>query len=241
MIKLSCCDLVPMNVFESTHPVRVNLIYAQADHPDNHFEQLYHPDAYVLWLHKDLAKITLRAAQALNDSYGWVCELIDGLRPVEAQREMQKFGYPEGMIAPPGKGGHPKAMAIDIHPRDGNGEYIDMGTPFDKFVRDFDIEVNYAARDITDFGHDLERNAQIVENRQRLENAMTKAATHFGFELLPLSTEWWDFRFTKDYTDQFVPLSEEDLRPEQRLINPDLDELERVLMRQKQTFIQKVQ
>lgn len=221
--------LIPINMFERDYPIRVNLVYAQADHPDNHFGQLYHPEAKILWLHKDLARIVLTASKIAQDRFGWRLRLLDGLRPVEAQIEMQKFGIPWQMLARPGQGGHPRGMAIDIVPENADGSLPDMGTPFDQFVEDYERDINYADRSVTEFGKGREADHRIVQNRQKLTFAMEEAARLCGAEIWPLPHEWWDFRIPKPVSDQFAPLREADLHPFQRLISPDIETAEKIL------------
>ncbi len=110
--------LVPMNVFAAAgEPVQIDLVYADADHPENIFKTaLYHPDA-VLSLHCDLARIVLLAARSLHKKHGWVLVLKDGLRTIEAQARMMETEIvrqnPQWLIEPrmlssPGQGGHPR-------------------------------------------------------------------------------------------------------------------------------------
>lgn len=221
-------DLVPMNLFERDFPLHINLIYAQPNNPDNHFGQLYHPEASLLWLHKDMAQIVLQASRLGYELFGWSLELLDGLRPVEAQEEMTKFGIPWQMLARPGQGGHPRAMAIDIFPHDRNGNKLDMGTPFDQFVEDYERDINYADRSITAFGKSPAENLNIWENRSKLTYLMLESSRQFNRDMFPLPHEWWDFRFPNDLTDQYAPLSEADLHPYQRLITPDLEQCQKI-------------
>lgn len=221
-------DLIPINLFESDFPILVNLIYAQKDHPDNHFGQLYHPKTFLLWLHKDLARIILRASQMGSELFGWTLDLLDGLRPVEAQREMSKFSIPWQMLARPGQGGHPRAMAVDIFPRDHDGNKLEMGTAFDQFVENYGQDINYADRSITDFGKSLKDNLEIWQNRGKLTYLMLEAARQFDHEILPLPHEWWDYRLPKELSDQYAPLKESDLYPFQRLISPDIEQCQKI-------------
>jgi hypothetical protein len=80
-------ELVPMNIF------------ADPEHPDNHFPNFYHPDASILWLHQDLAVITLHASKYCYELYGWKLHLIDSLRPAEAQEKMADYGYHPSLIS----------------------------------------------------------------------------------------------------------------------------------------------
>ena len=211
--KIDPAALIPLDIFESSEPIKIDLVYAKSNHPRNIFEEaLYLPDAR-LWAHKDIAAITLLTARTLYKKYGWVLEIQDCLRTVDAQAAMQETSivkaHPEWMeeprlLAPPGKGGHPFGMAIDVGPLDDNGYKIDMGTPFDHMDEK-------SARDYEDF------NQEILDNRKKLEAAFVESAKALGFPFLPLPSEWWDFRFPPDYTSQFKPLSDADLPPQMQM------------------------
>lgn len=207
---LSPADFVAMDWFEADHPVSVDPVYARANHPRNIFKTaLYEPCAQ-LWLHKDLAKIVLRAAHKLNEDFGQRLTLYDGLRVVEAQERMHatptiKIENPEWGIAGnpylslPGEGGHPRGMAVDV-----TIDELDMGTGFDEMTPQ-------SARDYTDFDKD------ILDNRNHLESALGEAAAALHLPLLPLPSEWWDFRFPRSYSEAFAPVRDADLPPFMRL------------------------
>jgi D-alanyl-D-alanine dipeptidase len=207
---LSPVDFVAMNWFTTNHPVQVDLVYADANHPLNIFKTALYAPCAQLWLHKDLAKIILRAAHALNAKYGWRLTLYDGLRVVEAQTRMHatpkvKDQNPAWSIAGnpylslPGEGGHPRGMAVDV-----TIDGLDMGTRFDDMVPE-------SARDYAGF------DADILENRRHLENALVTSAAALDIPLIPLPSEWWDFRFPRSYSGQFAPVHDTDLPPFMRL------------------------
>lgn len=203
-------DFVAIDWFAADHPVRVDLVYARADHPLNIFGTALYAAEAQLWLHKDLAKIALRAAHKLKADHGWRLILYDGLRPVDAQIRMHdtptvkidnptwgRAGNP--YLSLPGEGGHPRGMAVDI-----GIEGIDMGTVFDEMSP-------HSARDFHDFA------PAILANRARLETAMVEAAASLRLPLTPLPSEWWDFRFPRSYYEQFAPVRDAGLPPFMRL------------------------
>lgn len=213
MEKIAPSDLVAFNDFTGTHPLKVDLVYAQAAHPDNMFKTaIYRPDAKMLG-HRDLVAIVLAAAALCFDKTGWIFEVKDCLRTVEAQelmrqteivkRNPQWLEEPGRLLSPPGKGGHPRGMAVDIILIDKNGDAIDMGTPFDYLTEDRNN--NPAARNYTKL------DAEALRHRRVLEEAMMQAARDAGRDLLPLPQEWWDFRFLPDYTSRFAPICDADL------------------------------
>lgn len=203
--------LVPMDFFIPHFPVNIDLICARARHRNNFLGEDVYADEAKLWLHSDLAKIVLCAARLARQERGWSLELTDGLRPVEAQAHMQASEivianphWADGLLSLPGEGGHPRGMAVDLKPvRHDNGLDIDMGTEIDDLPSTPDD--NPSARAYRNF------DAQILDNRQALEDIMMRAAADCHLELLPLPAEWWDFRFPKTVVEAVAPLSEADL------------------------------
>jgi D-alanyl-D-alanine dipeptidase len=218
MKKISVHELVCMNDFESGGQLRIELAYAS---PGNILfsEAIYRPEAR-LWLYKDLADIVQRAAALSVKNHGLRLVLYDGLRTVEAQERMLKTqrvrDNPQWLeeprlLSPPGAGGHPRGMAIDVSLETMDGALLDMGTPFDFLAADQHPDHNPAHRKYT--GH---ANA-IYENRKILDDCMLQAAQDCGQELLPLPQEWWDFRFHAIDYQAFAPLHDRDLPDFMRL------------------------
>ncbi len=209
-----------MDEYAGHASLRVDLVYARADHKENIFKAaLYHPAAR-LWLHRDLAGIVLSAAALINERWDGVLVLKDGLRTIEAQAAMQDTAIvkanphwlakgPQRLLSPPGAGGHPRGMAVDVTVAGPDGAAWDMGTPFDYLTTD--PAVNPAARDYRDLP------VPVLENRARLETAFLVAAAQAGHEILPLPSEWWDFRFPAAVSERFAPLSDANLPPEMRM------------------------
>lgn len=211
--------LVDMNEVAAETKLRIDLVYAQAEHPENIFGlALYRPEAR-LFLHRDLAGIVRRAAADCYARHGYVFVLKDGLRTVEAQAMMQETAIvkanphwtrePDRLLSPPGKGGHPRGMAIDIVLETENGALVEMGTHFDHLTAD--PAMNPAKRGFEGISDEAKANRQI------LEDCMINAAAALGLPLLPLPAEWWDFRFPADYSNRYAPLSDRDLPPEMRM------------------------
>lgn len=207
--------LLPMDLFAGPAPVRIDLVYANPVHARNIFARaLYQPQAR-LWLHEDLAAIVLQAAMHLHLHYGWTTVLKDGLRTVEAQQMMQETDIvkanphwsgtvPEKrLLSSPGNGAHPRAMAIDVGFIDKNNKDVDMGTPFDFFTSNPDN--NPAARGYMNFP------GAIIERRKIVEETFISAARGLGLTIVPLASEWWDYRFPADIYNQFPALHDTDL------------------------------
>ena len=219
LIPIAPHDLVAMDEYVGSHPLLIDIVYANADHPRNIFGRaIYRADAR-LWLHRDMADIVLAAAQICYDRHGLLFELKDGLRPVEAQAAMLDTdivrAHPQWLedprlLSPPGKGGHPRGMAIDIILKTEAGGIVDMGTPFDHLVTDKND--NPAARDYRGLDD------HVYKNREKLESAMVEAGDRAGKPILPLPAEWWDFRFFPEYSNQYSPIADMDLPSQQKMM-----------------------
>lgn len=209
-----------MDIYETSHKLRIDLVYADAAHPENIFgTNIYRKDAR-LWLHREFADVVLLAAKIVNERWGGTLVLKDGLRTTEAQQAMQETDIvkanpqwsaegPNRLLSPPGRGGHPRGMAVDATIAGPDGTEWDMGTPFDHLTTD--PANNPAARAYKDLP------PHVLENRRKLQDAFTEAAAHLGVEILPLPAEWWDFRFPADYSNRFAPISDKDLPPAMRM------------------------
>ncbi len=208
---ISPSDLICMNEYESSHALRVDLVYADASHPENPFkEAIYKQDAR-LWLHKDLAEIVLKASEFAH-TIGRKLVLKDGLRPVDAQQKMLETDMVKAnmhwlitprVLSSPRMGGHPRGMAIDLTIEDESGRALDFGTSFDALPpKD---GPNIAARDYMDLPQEA------LKNRKYLERIMHEAAHLCGREIWPLTSEWWDFRFKNEVYNEYAPLSDKDL------------------------------
>lgn len=216
--KISPADLIPLDIFEGDAPLRVDLAYAG---PDSFCGVLYRPGAR-LWLHADLAAVVVLAAHLSHRDYGLSFVVYDGLRTVEAQALMGESAIvkahphwragPDRVISPPGMGGHPRAMAVDIGLADAAGALVDMGTAFDEMpANGSGPHENRAHRLYADLPEEAKHNRLI------LRKAMTDAASLLGLPLLPLPVEWWDFRFPADVTGRYEPLSDADLPLQMRM------------------------
>lgn len=205
-------DLICMNDYAWEHPIAVELAYAQ-DNNALFGEQIYKTGAK-LWLHKDLVKVVLEAARLLYKETGGVLMLYDGLRVVEAQEKMLKTQRVKDnpswleeprLLSPPGAGGHPRGMAVDVSIKDMHGKLLDMGTAFD---------------DLTEKAHrNYAHSPTIQENRKLLDKVMIDAARAKGVLLQPLPQEWWDYRLPSYSYNKFAPIRDADLPPHQRLMS----------------------
>lgn len=214
--------LIPMDLCAQFYPLQVQLAYAH-DKAPNIFGKIYHDDAK-LWLHEDLAKIVCLAAKNLNDETGYNLVLYDGLRTHNAQAEMAEADIvkanPQWMeeprlLSPPGAGAHPRGMAIDISVLDENGHLIDMGTDFDHLAEEQGAEKNPAHRSYKKMGDEH------AKNRALLTDPMVEAAKTLEFNLVAYPEEWWDFRFERDFYEEYAPLYDDALPAEMRMVTTE--------------------
>jgi D-alanyl-D-alanine dipeptidase len=136
--------------------------------------------------------------------------LTDGLRPTNAQQKMLDSKivkanphWLDELLSKPGQGGHPRGMAVDIYLETLNGDVLDMGTALDHFSTD--VNDNPAARNYKGFA------PHVYQNRNLLENLMMDAAQQLNTPLLPLPSEWWDFRLPPEFFNDYTPLHDDDL------------------------------
>jgi D-alanyl-D-alanine dipeptidase len=224
MRKIDPGSLIPMDLFEGCAPLRVDLAYAQPQ-PKSFCGVIYRPGAR-LWLHEDLALIVLRAAFRCHEA-GYSMILYDGLRTTDAQALIRATPvvqanphWLEGenrMLSPPGQGGHPRAMAVDIALEDAQGALLDMGTDFDALAQDSSPAHNRAHRLYEGLP------PQVYKNRELLTGALVAAGEWAGRAIRPLPSEWWDFRFMNEDYNQFAPLGDAELPPQMRMTHAQLD------------------
>lgn len=213
--------LVPMDLFADGSGLRVDLAYARGDNL-LFGEKIYRKGAR-LWLHEDLAKIVLFAAQ-LCQRQDYRIILHDGLRTTDAQIKMTQtrrvrdnphWLEPPRLLSPPGGGGHPRGMAVDMSLETLDGEPVDMGTPFDFLAEDASPARNPAHR-----CHPW-HSEEIMDNRKILTGAMEEAAQKTGLKIYPLPQEWWDFRLPPAVYEQYAPLSDSGLPPQMRMTDAE--------------------
>ncbi len=220
MKTLSYRDFIHMGDYSDTHPLKIDLMYASAKHPENNFgEALYKPDAR-LWLYKDFGEVVLKAAERIYREYEWVLVLKDGLRPVEAQEKMAQteiirqnphwLKEPGMLVSPPGTGAHPRGMAIDLAVETLCGKAVDMGTSVDHF-EDNAFE-SPAFRTYTKLP------PEILERREALSHAFVECGKELGQEILPFPNEWWDYRYPREVYNRFAPVYEADFPESMRFV-----------------------
>ncbi len=211
-------SLIELDQFTVQYPILIDMPYKNGDHEDNFFDiDIYKKNAPFL-LHKDLAQVVLNFSKMLFDETGWITVLRDGLRTIEAQKLMcdapicranPQWFKPPVLISSPGGGGHPRGAAVDVTFENKEGHEIDLGTKFDYFSTD--PNCNPAARDYSNLS------SVVLKAREITETLFLKAAEQLNLPLLPLPSEWWDYRFQGDYIKDWPALSDQDLPDAWRL------------------------
>lgn len=236
--KINVHHLIPLNLFPE---IVADPVYARKSCDPgpiaNHFPNLYHPETRIIWAHKTLASITLLAARICSAYFEWRLRVVDCLRPIEAQLQMADYGYPAQLVSPPGTGGHPRGMAIDIIPEKqtlSGWAQVDMGVPFDHFCAAPHLALiakgeNHGSRAHTRFDGPQKRSLDVYLNRSKLEFAMRRAALALDQSIWALPEEWWDFRLLPGTFERYHAISEADLLPCQRVMEPDLEAAEAIL------------
>ena len=216
--KITLDQLVPMDLFVDEFPLRIEVAYAH----DNNLlfgERIYKADARLV-LHKDLALIVLKAAQTLREKHNLRLVLFDGLRTIDAQEKMLETqrvkdnpGWLEEprLLSPPGAGGHPRGMAVDVTLETMDGALLDMGTAFDYLASDPRPEHNPAHRNHPHLSEEVMKNRNILHNAILKAGEKLVAAGEVKVMAAGLPEEWWDFRFPAEYYNQYAPLRDSDL------------------------------
>jgi D-alanyl-D-alanine dipeptidase len=201
--------------------------YADPQFAYNYFAQVYHPNAK-LWVQKQFADILYKAAEISWNRFGWKWVILDALRPTEAQGHMYAIcerdfchaaarmnKIPSDLVAPSGRGAHPRGWAVDLAPITERGELIDFGGHFDQFWRPFSLRAR-------EFQSPFSTDAEILKRRDDLENLMQEVGRAYNQPLsCKISDEWWDFRPVPDYYNGFAPLSNNDLPDYMRMLPSD--------------------
>ncbi len=212
-------DLIPMDLFKADFPIEIEVMYAGTA---SFCGPVYRKEAR-LSLHRDMAEVVLLTAHLIKQRGNGTLMLYDGLRtttvqalicdtPIVKAHPHWTADGPLRMFAPPGKGGHPRGMAIDVAIRGADGALWDMGTPVDALPeKGADKDANPAHREYPHL------TAPVRRNRDFLTQAFMDAAALLGRVIRPLPAEWWDFRFPDEVYNAYAPLADADVPPSLRL------------------------
>ena len=127
------------------------------------------------YLHTDAAACLTQAIAAARQ-LGLRLQVFDAFRPAEAQWALWSHTPDPDFLADPRRGSpHSRGVAIDVTLLDGNGQALEMGTPFDHFSP----LSHHGAQGISD---------QARRNRLLLLGLMTEAGWDF------YRNEWWHYQ-----------------------------------------------
>jgi D-alanyl-D-alanine dipeptidase len=181
--KMKDMGLIDVCFWEPT--IQSYLVYATKDNFTG--KPLYNSKLTKAWLHPKAAKMLLHAQDILHEERPDLSLLIyDAARPMEVQVEMGKWAKEtnnEYYVADPQKGGglHNYGMAVDLTLVDQNGEWLSMGTAFDFFGAESNIDKE----------EDLVKRRRITPSEYRNRRILRKVMEKAGFKTV--KSEWWHF------------------------------------------------
>lgn len=167
--------------------LKIELRYATTN---NFMGKILYNDIDRIYLQEEVALKLKKAQQFLKTIHpSWSLLIFDGARPLHIQQKMWDAldSIPPTrrarFLSNPANGGsiHNYGAAVDLTIIDGDGDELDMGTPYD------DIRTLAYPRLEQQFLSKGELTQQQIDNRKLLRHVMTKA----GFSTIP--TEWWHF------------------------------------------------
>jgi len=173
-----------VDVHELDTSIQVHLVYATAD---NFVGKVLYTDLHKAFLLPEMAEKVVRAQRLLKaDRPDLSLMVLDAARPLSIQRQMFHIvaGTPQNIyVANPNKGPgmHNYGAAVDITIVTLSGQMIDMGTPFDHFGPEANID---REKQLVAEG---KISQQAYENRLMLRRLMKSVG------LIPLWSEWWHF------------------------------------------------
>jgi len=175
--------LVNVNALDSS--IIVDLKYAKTD---NFLKRNLYGNIRNAYLQKDAAEKLVKASTLLkNYDPNLRLVLLDAARPLSIQQQMWvdvnlPGGEKEKFVTNPQIGSlHNYGAAVDVTLATKEGDYLDMGSPYDAFT-----EMSYTINEDILLKKGLLTNQQ-VENRRLLRKIMIEA----GYT--PIETEWWHF------------------------------------------------
>lgn len=160
-----------LEITESTHDVILDMRYATT----NNFTGKIVYDSSHCYLHTDALVLLDRAIKLASDQ-GFRLKILDAYRPQIAQERLWEVCPNPDYVMPPEKGSHhTRGVAVDITLVDGDGNELNMGTPFDTFEK------------ASHHGSHL-ISSEAARNRYLLLGIMMSAGWDF------YTNEWWHYQ-----------------------------------------------
>ena len=164
--------------------IKVQMVYAT---PYNFMGKVLYEDLNRAYLQPDVAQKLLAAYKALQKLRPDLTLIVyDAARPVSIQREM--WNMVKGTdwdyyVANPEKGGgmHNFGAAVDLSLMDCTGKTLEMGTPYDYFGEEANIDKE----------EELVRKGLITPRELKNRLLLRKIMTEAGFRTV--KSEWWHF------------------------------------------------
>ena len=163
-----------VEITQASHNILLDLRYATKNNITG--TRIYQDDR--CFIHTD-ASALLKKSVLLAQEQGLKIKVFDAYRPRPVQEALWAFCPNPSYITPPEKGSHhTRGVAIDLTLVDGNGQDLDMGTPFD----DLTPQSHHGAANIS---------PAVAANRYLLLGIMMSAGWDF------FQNEWWHYQVFK--------------------------------------------
>jgi zinc D-Ala-D-Ala dipeptidase len=163
-----------VEITQDSHNILLDLRYATENNITG--TPIYHDGR--CFIHTD-ALVFLKKSILLAQEQGLKIKVFDAYRPRTVQEALWAYCPNPSYITPPEKGSaHTRGVAIDLTLVDGNGQELDMGTPFD----DLTPQSHHGAADIPPI---------VAANRYLLLGIMMSAGWDF------FQNEWWHYQVFK--------------------------------------------
>ena len=163
-----------VEITQASYNILLDLRYATENNVTG--TRIYYDDR--CFIHTD-ASILLKKSVLLAQEQDLKIKVFDAYRPRTVQEALWAFCPNPSYVTPPEKGSpHTRGVAIDLTLVDGNGQELDMGTPFD----DLTPQSHHGAANIS---------PTVAGNRYLLLGIMMSAGWDF------FQNEWWHYQVFK--------------------------------------------
>ncbi len=163
-----------VEITQASHNILLDLRYATENNITG--ARIYHDNR--CFIHSE-ALILLKKSILLAQEQGLKIKIFDAYRPRAVQEALWASCPNPDYITPPEKGSHhTRGVAIDLTLVDGDGQELDMGTPFD----DLTLQSHHGAENIS---------PRVAANRYLLLGIMMSAGWDF------FQNEWWHYQVFK--------------------------------------------
>ena len=177
-----------VNLAEAVPSLQVHLVYAT---PDNFTRTVLYEEVHKAFALPAVASNLQKAQQMLQKRMPGATLLVyDAARPFSIQKRMRERAVAMGKayyVADPARGGglHNYGAAVDVTIADSSGHPLPMGTPFDFFGPEANID------------REEKLLAQGRITREEFENIRLLREVMTGSGFLTVKSEWWHFNLVR--------------------------------------------